>query len=203
MKPNGRWMSSVLGRNGGNPSGAPGYCARYGTLSYGFAPSTNARTGWETLLRKSTRTQSAAPRRKPPSPDSEVARTSARPSAATNDVAARTMPDRLAMPNRIHVGLRKIPTGLRMRDVYPATDSVDHHALDSAQRPPVDVFHQDVRELAVSSNAVETIDARGPLEALTIHLVFVEKDRIRDGRARDVGPKEPSPNAGDDRLEVV
>src|SRR3954454_7376427 len=141
-------------------------------------------------------------RRTPSMSDSAVTRNSARPSAKMNASAPSHTRERLAAPDHIDPGLRYF-ANRRLGWCHGSACPGDGQLPHSAQRPPVDVFHQDVRELAVPANAVETVDARRSLEALTIRLVLVEKDRIRDRRPRDVRTKESLPNAGDDRLEVV
>src|SRR5690349_6287225 len=153
------------------------------------------------MARKSISAQSAL-RRTPPTCDSVVTRNIASPNAATRASAASDVRERLAVPDDIDAGLRYFTNG-RMGWRRGSACSVHGQPAHPAQRPPVDVFHQNVRELAVAADAVETVDARGLLEALTVRFVLVEKDRIRDGRARDVGAEKPSPNAGDDRIEVV
>src|SRR4051812_43736454 len=107
--------------------------------------------------------------------DSVVTRHIAMPNAAMNAIAASDTRERLAVPDGIDAGLRYFADG-RMRLRRGSACSVHGQLLHSAQRPPVDVFHQDVCELAVSTNAVKTINTRGPLEALAIRLILVEKD---------------------------
>ena len=201
MTPNGRWISSVLGKNGGNVSGLPG-SARGTTAIVRVAPSRTRAPGSRRASEVDQR-PIVAPRRTPPSLDSVVTRNIAMPSAATSASRGQRHPDRLAVLDASTRACGTSPTGSHGMASWLRADSVHGQPVHSAQRPPVDVFHQDVRELAVSANAVETVDASGPLEALTIRLVLVEKDRIRDRRARDVGAEESFPNAGDDRLEVV
>src|SRR6476646_7099490 len=153
------------------------------------------------LLRKSVIAQLAL-RRTPPMCDNVATRNAAIPNAAISASAASSTRGRLTVSHDIDASLLYSTygcTGWLRRSAR----SFQGQPVHSAQRSPVDVLHEDVRELAVSTNAVETVDARGLLEALTVRFVLVEKDGIGDGRARDVGAEESSPNAGDDRLEVV
>src|SRR4051812_30215825 len=84
------------------------------------------------------------------------------PNAAMSARAASGTCERLAVPDDIGAGLRYFAHG-RVGWRHGSACSLHGQPVHSAQRPPVDVFHQDVRELAVSTNAAETIDARGPL----------------------------------------
>src|SRR5688500_2772364 len=126
------------------------------------------------------------------------------PNAAMSASAASASDtrERLWVPDDIDAGLRSVADG-RMGGRHGPSCSVHGQPVHSAQRAPEDVFHQYLCELAVSTYAIETVDARGQLEAMTIRLVFVEKDGMRDGRARDVGAEESLPNAGDEWLEAV
>ena len=69
-------------------------------------------------------------------------------------------------------------------------------------RPPVNVFHKDMREFAVSSNAEEIFDIRRPLELPALRFIFVEKNRIGDRRPQNVAADKLFPDAGNDRLEI-
>jgi hypothetical protein len=63
--------------------------------------------------------------------------------------------------------------------------------IDAAHGAPVHIFHQQVSELAVSTNAHQSFDAGRSLEALPISFILTQVERVGDRRPEHAAAEQP------------